>query len=230
MSGANIKDQLKDCDRAINTLHTMHIIHNMLMRSGAKLDVEQIVLTMPWINFFKGKDMRFYEHDGPNQALQMISYSSKVGRQVLESVYDGIVYHRRGENDLAAKAYLCVPDGLYPDIDPRNGLKDINSLTKDLIRANMAGLAVQLAGLVDGSLIGNDCSKSSFFLGDVWRMVARSQGGKRHEVLLFSIPETLRAIDAYSKKPPGKLRGQKIGKASRELNHLNSMLQLTHKT
>lgn len=222
-------EQLKAADRAENTLYT----DIMLQEVAKQSDPELFRMAREWMSFAKTDDPRFMEDNKRDYRLQLLSYDMEQGRTVMRSVYDGIVLRRRGDIAEAARAYRMLPGGLYPDIDPRNGLKEARGLMSELIQRGLGGAALQLAGGVERSLLADDSSKNCYITGDARRGLSRwyKNRNNKHELLMFAIPLAHRALQEYGDirdrvgDKPGRLAAGKKQAVLRELQQLQSMLQ-----
>ena len=59
------------------------------------------------------------------------------------------------------------------DVDSRNDLKEVDKLCRGLIEQGSGDLAIQVASVVNDSLLSEDSSKNRLFLPDVIRKVAK---------------------------------------------------------
>ncbi|WLD46454.1 hypothetical protein [Candidatus Nanosynbacter lyticus] len=115
-----------------------------------------------------------------------------------------------GEIETASEE-LSELSGIYLDVDSRNGLKEVDGLCRRLIIAGKYDEAVELATMVDESLVPDDKSKNKLFLPDVMRKIAKQKGDKRL---------AQEAIALYEAKPPNSLRNGKLAAAIKLLDNL----------
>ena len=119
---------------------------------------------------------------------------------------------RAGSGDIeAASEELSELSGIYLDVDSRNGLKEVDELCRRLISAGKYDEAIDLATMVDESLVPDDKSKNKLFLPDVMRKIAKQKGDKRL---------AQEAIALYEAKPPNSLRNGKLAAAIKLLDNL----------
>lgn len=111
----------------------------------------------------------------------------------------------------AASEELSELSGIYLDVDSRNGLKEVDELCRRLISAGKYDEAIELATMVDESLVPDDKSKNKLFLPDVMRKIAKQKGDKRL---------AQEAIALYEAKPPNSLRNGKLAAAIKLLDNL----------
>lgn len=117
-----------------------------------------------------------------------------------------------GSGDIeAAGEELSELSGIYLDVDSRNGLKEVDELCRRLISAGKYDEAIDLATMVDESLVPDDKSKNKLFLPDVMRKIAKQKGDKRL---------AQEAIALYEAKPPNSLRNGKLAAAIKLLDNL----------
>lgn len=84
-------------------------------------------------------------------------------------------------------------------------------MCRQLILAGKYDQAIDLATMVDESLVPDDKSKNKLFLPDIMRKIARQTGNKEL---------ARRAIKLYEENPPNSLRNGKLAAAIKLLDSL----------
>ncbi|MDO4773990.1 MAG: hypothetical protein Q4A37_02590 [Candidatus Saccharibacteria bacterium] len=229
ISGQPLQQQLQYKDRAQNVLYTDDILAGVAEQG----DPEIFRAVRPWMSFAKHDDPRFREGNERDYQLQLLTYDMVRGREVMWQLYDAIVWQRRGQYSKAAEAYMMLPHGLYPDIDPRNQYGDIQKTAQALISKGLGGQALQLVAVLSDSLSPDDTSKNRYIIGDTQRTLARWYKNRNipHELIMFAIPMLQAALAEYdtiynqSSGGPRRLAAGKQQAAKKELQVLQSMLQ-----
>ena len=96
--------------------------------------------------------------------------------------------------------------GIYLDIDPRNNLAEVSKLCKSLINQGRTDLAIEVAIVVNDSLLPEDYSKNRLFLPDIMRKVARQKNDKSIlEAAIHLYEEIINSKPRYDSLATGKL-------------------------
>ncbi len=207
-SGApNPLDQLAMGElRAVNTFFS----GELLKRLPPSIDRQKFMSSRPWLSFDAIDAAQSHEYKPRNRILQFLTLPSVPGRMLLIQQYNAA--RRAGSGDIeAASEELSELSGIYLDVDSRNGLKEVDELCRRLISAGKYDEAIDLATMVDESLVPDDKSKNKLFLPDVMRKIAKQKGDKRL---------AQEAIALYEAKPPNSLRNGKLAAAIKLLDNL----------
>lgn len=116
--------------------------------------------------------MKYRDDYGRNARLQMLTLPSIPGRLLLLDEYNARIDQLNGRYKEAVDKIVDL-SGIYLDIDPRNDLKEADKLCRGLIEQGGGDLAIQVASVVNDSLLSGDSSKNRLFLPDVMRKVAK---------------------------------------------------------
>ena len=207
-SGApNPLDQLAMGElRAVNTFFS----GELLKRLPPSVDRQKFINSRPWLSFDAIDVAQSHEYKPRNRILQFLTLPSIPGRMLLTQQYNAA--RRVGSGDIEkAGEELSELSGIYLDVDSRNGLKEVDGLCRQLILAGKYDKAIDLATMVDESLVPDDKSKNKLFLPDIMRKIARQTGNKEL---------AWRAIKLYGENPPNSLRNGKLAAARKLLNNL----------
>ena len=207
-SGApNPLDQLAMGElRAVNTFFS----GELLKRLPPSIDRQKFMSSRPWLSFDAIDAAQSHEHKPRNRILQFLTLPSVPGRMLLIQQYNAA--RQVGSGDIeAASEKLSELSGLYLDVDSRNGLKEVDELCRRLILAGKYDQAIDLAAMVDESLVPDDKSKNKLFLPDVMRKIAKQTGNKEL---------ARRAIKLYGENPPNSLCDGKLAAARKLLDNL----------
>ena len=115
--------------------------------------------------------MKYRDGYGRNTRLQMLTLPSIPGRLLLDE-YNARIDQLNGRYKEAADKIVDL-SGIYLDVDSRNDLKEADKLCRELIKQGSEDLAIQVASVVNDSLLSGDSSKNRLFLPDVMRKVAK---------------------------------------------------------
>ena len=124
----------------------------------------------PWFMFPDRRDYR--DGYGKFARLQMLTFPSIPGRLLLLDDYSARINLLNGQYEVAAGKIEDL-SGIYLDTDPRNNLEEAGKLCRELIKQGSGDLAIQVASVVNDSLLSGDSSKNRLFLPDVVRKVAK---------------------------------------------------------
>lgn len=124
----------------------------------------------PWFMFPDRRDYR--DGYGKFARLQMLTFPSIPGRLLLLDDYSARINLLNGQYEVAADKIVDL-SGIYLDVDSRNDLKEADKLCRELIKQGSGDLAIQVASVVNDSLLSGDSSKNRLFLPDVMRKVAK---------------------------------------------------------
>lgn len=124
----------------------------------------------PWFMFPDRRDYR--DGYGKFARLQMLTFPSIPGRLLLLDDYSARINQLNGRYEAAAEKIEDL-SGIYLDTDPRNNLEEAGKLCRELIKQGSGDLAIQVASVVNDSLLSGDSSKNRLFLPDVMRKVAK---------------------------------------------------------
>ena len=207
-SGApNPLDQLAMGElRAVNSFFS----EELLKRLPPSIDRQKFMSSRPWLSFDAIDAVQSHEHKPRNRILQFLTLPSVPGRMLLIQQYNAARRAGSGDIEVASKK-LSELSGLYLDVDSRNGLKEVDELCRRLILAGKYDQAIDLATMVDESLVPDDKSKNKLFLPDIIRKIAKQTGNKEL---------AWRAIKLYGENPPNSLRNGKLAAARKLLDNL----------
>lgn len=192
--------------RAVNAFFS----EELLKRLPPSIDRQKFMSSRPWLSFDAIDAVQSHAHKPRNRILQFLTLPSVPGRMLLIQQYNAV--RRAGSGDIeTASKELSELSGLYLDVDSRNGLKEVDELCRRLILAGKYDEAIDLATMVDESLVPDDKSKNKLFLPDIMRKIARQTGNKEL---------AWRAIKLYEENPPNSLRNGKLAAARKLLNNL----------
>lgn len=102
----------------------------------------------------------------------MLTLPSIPGRLLLLDEYNARIDQLNGRYKEAADKIVNL-SGIYLDVDSRNDLKEADKLCRELIKQGSGDLAIQVASVVNDSLLSGDSSKNRLFLPDVMRKVVK---------------------------------------------------------
>ncbi len=152
--------------RANSTLYT----DLLLQKLPSSVNRSDFVARREWLMFSDG--MKYRDGYGRNARLQMLTLPSIPGRLLLLDEYNARIDQLNGRYKEAADKIVDL-SGIYLDVDSRNDLKEADKLCRELIKQGSGDLAVQVASVVNDSLLSGDSSKNRLFLPDVVRKVAK---------------------------------------------------------
>ena len=152
--------------RANSTLYT----DLLLQKLPSSVNRSDFVARREWLMFSDG--MKYRDGYGRNARLQMLTLLSIPGRLLLLDEYNARIDQLNGRYKEAADKIVYL-SGIYLDVDSRNDLKEADKLCRELIKQGSGDLAVQVASVVNDSLLSGDSSKNRLFLPDVMRKVAK---------------------------------------------------------
>ena len=142
----------------------------LLKQLPATVNWAEFIDKRPWLMFPDRRDYR--DGYGKFARLQMLTFPSIPGRLLLLDDYSARINLLNGQYDVAAGKIEDL-SGIYLDIDPRNKLEEVDKLCRELIKQDSGDLAIQVASVVNDSLLSGDSSKNRLFLPDVMRKVAK---------------------------------------------------------
>ena len=152
--------------RANSTLYT----DLLLQKLPSSVNRSDFVARREWLMFSDG--MKYRDGYGRNARLQMLTLPSIPGRLLLLDEYNARIDQLNGRYKEAADKIVDL-SGIYLDVDSRNDLKEADKLCRELIKQGSGDLAIQVASVVNDSLLSGDSSKNRLFLPDVVRKVAK---------------------------------------------------------
>ena len=152
--------------RANSTLYT----DLLLQKLPSSVNRSDFIARREWLIFSDGTKYR--DGYGRNARLQMLTLPSIPGRLLLLDEYNARIDQLNGRYKEAADKIVDL-SGIYLDVDSRNDLKEADKLCRELIKQGSGDLAVQVASVVNDSLLSGDSSKNRLFLPDVMRKVAK---------------------------------------------------------
>jgi hypothetical protein len=152
--------------RANSTLYT----DLLLQKLPSSVNRSNFVARREWLMFSDG--MKYRDGYGRNARLQMLTLPSIPGRLLLLDEYNARIDQLNGRYKEAADKIVDL-SGIYLDVDSRNDLKEVDKLCRGLIEQGSGDLAIQVAFVVNDSLLSGDSSKNRLFLPDVVRKVAK---------------------------------------------------------
>ncbi|WP_338504020.1 hypothetical protein [Candidatus Minimicrobia sp. QA0096] len=152
--------------RANSTLYT----DLLLQKLPSSVNRGDFVARREWLMFSDG--IKYRDGYGRNARLQMLTLPSIPGRLLLLDEYNARIDQLNGRYKEAADKIVDL-SGIYLDVDSRNDLKEADKLCRELIKQGSGDLAVQVASVVNDSLLSGDSSKNRLFLPDVVRKVAK---------------------------------------------------------
>ena len=152
--------------RANSTLYT----DLLLQKLPSSVNRSDFVARREWLMFSDG--MKYRDGYGRNARLQMLTLPSIPGRLLLLDEYNARIDQLNGRYKEAADKIVDL-SGIYLDVDSRNDLKEADKLCRELIKQSSGDLAIQVASVVNDSLLSGDFSKNRLFLPDVIRKVAK---------------------------------------------------------
>ena len=142
----------------------------LLKQLPATVNWAEFIDKRPWLMFPDRRDYR--DGYGKFARLQMLTFPSIPGRLLLLDDYSARINLLNGQYEVAAGKIEDL-SGIYLDIDPRNNLEEAGKLCRELIKQGSGDLAIQVASVVNDSLLSGDSSKNRLFLPDVMRKVAK---------------------------------------------------------
>ena len=142
----------------------------LLKQLPATVNWAEFIDKRPWLMFPDRRDYR--DGYGKFARLQMLTFPSIPGRLLLLDDYSARINLLNGQYEVAAGKIEDL-SGIYLDIDPRNKLEEVDKLCRELIKQDSGDLAIQVASVVNDSLLSGDSSKNRLFLPDVMRKVAK---------------------------------------------------------
>ena len=152
--------------RANSTLYT----DLLLQKLPSSVNRSDFIARREWLIFSDGTKYR--DGYGRNARLQMLTLPSIPGRLLLLDEYNARIDQLNGRYKEAADKIVDL-SGIYLDVDSRNDLKEADKLCRELIKQGSGDLAIQVASVVNDSLLLGDFSKNRLFLPDVIRKVAK---------------------------------------------------------
>ena len=152
--------------RANSTLYT----DLLLQKLPSSVNRSDFIARREWLIFSDGTKYR--DGYGRNARLQMLTLPSIPGRLLLLDEYNARIDQLNGRYKEAADKIVDL-SGIYLDVDSRNDLKEAGKLCRELIKQGSGDLAIQVASVVNDSLLSGDSSKNRLFLPDVMRKVAK---------------------------------------------------------
>lgn len=192
--------------RAVNTLYSTELMKHL----PPSIDRERFIGSRPWLTFDDSDQARFREQRPADWMLQLLTLPSIPGRMLLIQQYNAARLADQGEIVAASEEFSELA-GIYLDVDSRNDLKELDRLSKKLLQAEEYDRAIELAMMVEDSLVPGDTSKNRFFLPDTFRAVAtRTQSKQLAE----------KALAGYVGLPNSRLRTGKITAARKLLHNL----------
>lgn len=133
-----------------------------MKRLPPSIDRQKFMSSRPWLSFDAIDAVQSHEHKPRNRILQFLTLPLVPGRMLLIQQYNAV--RRAGSGDIeTASKELSELSGLYLDVDSRNGLKEVDELCRRLILAGKYDEAIDLATMVDESLVPDDKSKNKLF-------------------------------------------------------------------
>lgn len=142
----------------------------LLKQLPATVNWAEFIDKRPWFMFPDRRDYR--DGYGKFARLQMLTFPSIPGRLLLLDDYSAKINQLNGRYEAAAEKIEDL-SGIYLDTDPRNNLEEAGKLCRELIKQGSGDLAIQVASVVNDSLLSGDSSKNRLFLPDVMRKVAK---------------------------------------------------------
>lgn len=142
----------------------------LLKQLPATVNWAEFIDKRPWLMFPDRRDYR--DGYGKFARLQMLTFPSIPGRLLLLDDYSARINLLNGQYEVAAGKIEDL-SGIYLDTDPRNNLEEADKLCRELIKQGSGDLAIQVASVVNDSLLSGDSSKNRLFLPDVMRKVAK---------------------------------------------------------
>jgi hypothetical protein len=127
----------------------------ILANSNFKSDIAATVNTRPWLSFASGKDTEYrYKPESDTvkaQTIIMRTYNPDAGRNVLQA-YANFVHAVARKSYDEAHNHIQQLDGLYPDIDRRNKLKDPTRLVRNLATQGRINSALDDISIIERSV------------------------------------------------------------------------------
>ena len=164
VTGQDAYDQLAEGKPfAVNKLDT----RALLSMRGLTHRIEQLSVQDSWISY-QNPNQPYTEHFDMEQykrsyVLRMLTYPAPLGRHIMKNLYN-IRVHLNNRNPEAAAAALLQLRGIYPKTDPRDRLREARELRTMLFKKQLWDMAVQVAEVVDSSLLDTDQSQNRRFL------------------------------------------------------------------
>ena len=152
--------------RAENTLYTFDLASRMYKRGM----MDDVLDMYSWMSFadIKARDGL---DDARSFRLQLLSYPSIPGRELLKQYYNGIIAFNRSRYKSTYDFWKDL-DGIYPDVDVRNRLSLAKQAIKGLMSQEQYDEALQLAIVVHKSS-RNDHSLNDLLLPNTIRDIAK---------------------------------------------------------
>lgn len=186
--------------RAENSLFTDDLLMRQLPPS---VNREDFLAVREWLRF---PDPQSEHRDSRRGSmLQMFTLPSIPGRLLLLDEYNARI-DQLNERYEEAAGRIGDLSGIYLDIDPRNNLAEVSKLCKSLINQGRTDLAIEVAIVVNDSLLPEDYSKNRLFLPDIMRKVARQKNDKSIlEAAIHLYEEIINSKPRYDSLATGKL-------------------------
>ncbi len=129
-----------------NMINTSELIANIVRKPRSRILFEN-----PWLTKHTGKIIRPEDTEDSNHILVMRTYPSEAGRDVLVNYGMAMEYLSHGSVHSALDRFRQL-EGLYPDIEARNGLALATRLRHTLFQEDLFDEMEDVGRVVDASL------------------------------------------------------------------------------
>lgn len=168
--GGDVRSQIEQGSGIANNILDTRVI---LADVDSSLTRQELMSKHPWLGF---GDRNWVDDKKYMRAhrLFMRSYTSQLGRAVLENYMNAIIFNNNDQLESAVDAVRKL-EGIYPEMDARNKLGVVTPLRNKLVRAGRIGEVEDMIRVVDSSLVEGDTSANQFFMSDSLRQLAERQ-------------------------------------------------------
>jgi hypothetical protein len=134
-------------------------------------DVRKELFTRrPWLHFESEHKSRFADSRPRDFKPVMRTYPSYPGRGILKEYFEFLYQTHKGDA-VAAVAAAEELEGVFPEVDPRNNVRDARLLMNRLEADGRYEEMLRLSGAIDASLGAAEGTKNAFFHPDTVRRV-----------------------------------------------------------
>ena len=173
---------------------------------------KELFAKRPWLHFESEHKSRFAEPKPRDFKPVMRTYPSYPGRGIIKEYFEFLYQTHKGDAAAAVEAAENL-EGVFPEVDPRNNMRDARLLLNRLEAERRYDDMLALSGAIDASLGAAESTKNAFFHPDTTRRV----GMRTNDPELVA-----EAIAQYEGIPTGgNLRQAKIRKGRHLLRILS---------
>lgn len=167
IGGEDPLDQIQEGKlRAENTFYSLEFLKKL----GAKHSMIEEVREREWLSFVH-PDKKSDWNDESRLKLQLLSYPSIPGREMLTRYYNGLLATSKGDY-MTAYDDLQDLQGVYPDIDERNRFKQIHGTVQGLMAAKQYEEAQEIADMASGSIDSRYATDNTLYRLKIKRAIA----------------------------------------------------------